>query len=131
MYDVPRSHTRVWVVGFGTVGRWVLNALDAHRERLADRYSVGFSVVGLASARGGFVHAENGLDVPAALRMAALGRPLVELPGVSHWSSAIEGLRATEADVLVEVTASRPADGEPGLAHMTDALRPGIPVVTS
>jgi homoserine dehydrogenase len=118
-------------VGFGTVGRWLLNALDAHRERLADRYGIGLSVVGLASARGGFVHAENGLDVPAVLRMAALGGPLAQLPGVSHWSSAIEGLRATEADVLVEVTSSRPADGEPGLAHMREALRRGIPVVTS
>jgi homoserine dehydrogenase len=121
----------VWVVGFGTVGRWLLNALDAHRERLADRYGIGLSVVGLASARGGFVHAENGLDVPAVLRMAALGRPLAQLPGVSHWPSAIEGLRATEADVLVEVTSSRPTDGEPGLAHMREALRRGIPVVTS
>jgi len=39
--------------------------------------------------------------------------------------------RATEADLLVEVTASPPADGEPGLAHMREAPGRGIPVVTS
>jgi homoserine dehydrogenase len=33
--------------------------------------------------------------------------------------------------VLVEVTASRSSDGEPGLAHMREALGRGIPVVTS
>jgi homoserine dehydrogenase len=40
-------------------------------------------------------------------------------------------MRATEADLLVEVTASPPADGEPGLTHMRAALQRGIPVVTS
>jgi homoserine dehydrogenase len=50
---------------------------------------------------------------------------------VRRWPSAIEGLRATDADVLVEVTASPSADGEPGLAHMREALGRGIPVVTS
>ena len=131
MDRVPRSHTRVWVVGFGTVGRWLLHALDVHRERLADHYGVGLSVVGLASAHGGFVHAEDGLDIPAVLRLGASGGSLTELPGVSYWPSAIEGLRATEADALVEVTSSRSADGEPGLTHMKEALGRGIPVVTS
>jgi homoserine dehydrogenase len=50
---------------------------------------------------------------------------------VRCWPSTIEGLRATEADVLVEVTASPSADGEPGFAHMCEALQRGIPVVTS
>jgi homoserine dehydrogenase len=43
----------------------------------------------------------------------------------------MEGLRDTDADLLVEVTASPSADGEPGFAHMREALRRGIPVVTS
>ena len=47
------------------------------------------------------------------------------------WPSTIEGLRATEADLLVEVTASPSTDGEPGLAHMREALERSIPVVTS
>jgi glyceraldehyde-3-phosphate dehydrogenase/erythrose-4-phosphate dehydrogenase len=28
---------RIWIVGFGTVGRWVVRALDSERERLAVR----------------------------------------------------------------------------------------------
>jgi homoserine dehydrogenase len=50
---------------------------------------------------------------------------------VRRWPSAIEGLRATEADLLVEVTASPSVDGEPGGAHIREALRRRIPVVTS
>ena len=65
------------------------------------------------------------------LSLASEGRSISELRGVRHWASSIEGLRATEADLLVEVTASPPADGEPGVAHIREALERHIPVVTS
>jgi homoserine dehydrogenase len=54
-----------------------------------------------------------------------------ELPCVASWSSAIDGLRDTDVDLLVEVTASPSGDGEPGVAHMREALERGVPVVTS
>jgi homoserine dehydrogenase len=117
---------RIWVVGFGTVGRWLASAIDMHAERLARQYGVGVTVVGVANARDGFVHREEGLDLPSLL-----GGSIAEHPGVRRWPSALEGLRATEADLLVEVTASPSSDGEPGFAHMREALERGIPVVTS
>jgi homoserine dehydrogenase len=122
---------RIWLVGFGTVGRWVVRALDSERERLAGKYGIGVTVVGLASARDGFIFDGDGLDLRSALGLASQGRSIAEVPGVRCWPSAIEGLRATEADLLVEVTASPSADGEPGVAHMREALRRRIPVVTS
>jgi homoserine dehydrogenase len=118
---------RIWVVGFGTVGQWLVRVLDSQAERLAAQYGAKVVVVGLANARDGFVHDESGLD----LELASRGGSIDELPGVQRWPSALEGLRATEADLLVEVTASPPADGEPGLAHMREALERAIPVVTS
>lgn len=117
---------RVWLVGFGTVGRWLARALDAHAARLANRYGVGFVVVGVANARDGFVYAEDGLD----LGLAAGADSIADLRGTRRWEKAIDGLRATEADVLVEVTQS-PPDGEPGYTHMREALERGIAVVTS
>ena len=77
------------------------------------------------------IYAGNGLDLPSALGLASEGRSIAGQPGVRCWPSAIDGLRATEADLLVEVTASPSADGEPGVAHIREALRRGIPVVTS
>jgi homoserine dehydrogenase len=118
---------RVWLVGFGTVGRWLAGTLDAQAARLANRYGVGFVVVGVANARDGFVYAADGLD----LGLAASARSIAELPGTRRWENAIDGLRATEADVLIEVTQSPAADGEPGYAHMREALERGIAVVTS
>jgi homoserine dehydrogenase len=122
---------RVAIIGFGTVGRWLASALDAHADRLASRYGVEFSVVGVATARDGFVHRADGLDLRALLAAATGGRSLVSHPGAHHWPTAIDGLRATEADVLAEVTASPPDDGEPGFTHIREALERAMPVVTS
>src|SRR5918996_1167903 len=122
---------RIWLVGFGTVGQWLARTLDAQAERLTARYGVEVTVVGVANARDGFVHAAEGLDLGSALARAGEGGSIAELPGARHWPTALEGLRATEADVLVEVTASPAADGEPGISHMREALGRGIPVVTS
>jgi homoserine dehydrogenase len=130
LVSTNRTELRIWVVGLGTVGQWLLRALDSDAERLARRYGVGFTVVGVANARDGFIHDAEGLDVSALLELIGEGRSIVDVPGVRHWRSALEGLRETEADVLVEVTGS-PADGEPGYAHMREALSRGKPVVTS
>jgi homoserine dehydrogenase len=111
---------RIWLVGTGTVGTWLAGVLGSQRERLAASYGLDAVVVGAASARGGFVYDADGLDL-ASLATAA----------PSHWASTIEGLQATGADLLVEVSASPAADGEPGVTHMREALQRRIPVVTS
>jgi len=74
---------------------------------------------------------EEGFDIRAALEGAARGDALTQLAHTARWTDALEGIRATEADVLVEVSASPAADGEPGIAHMREALGRGIAVVTS
>jgi homoserine dehydrogenase len=117
------------VVGAGTVGQWVLRALDSG---LAARYDLDPKVVGIANARDGFVYDERGLDVPRTLGLISEGRSIADQPHTRHSASAIDGLRGTDADVLVETTGS-PAtdDGEPGLSHIREALEHSIPVVTS
>ncbi len=122
---------RIWVVGLGTVGRWLLRAMHSQAARLASRHGFVPKVVGVATARHGFVYDSSGLDLQTVLEFASARRSLAELHGIRHWPSSAEGLAATDADVLVEVTASFADGGEPGVTHMRDALRRGIPVVTS
>ena len=125
------SPLRIWLVGFGAVGRWLAGALDEQAGRLASRYGCSVRIVGLANARDGFVYDANGLDLGSVRAAACSGRPVTEQRAARVWPRAIDGLRGTEADLLVEVTASPPVDGEPGLTHMREALGRGIPVVTS
>ena len=125
------NELRLWVVGFGTVGRWLVGALDSQRATLAAKYEVAPKVVGVANARDGFVYDAGGLDTQTLLGLVAGGRAITEHPGAHSWESSLEGLAATEADLLVEVSSSPRDDGEPGLAHMREALGRSIPVVTS
>jgi homoserine dehydrogenase len=125
------SPLRIWLVGFGVVGQWLARALDAQAGQLAARYGHELTVAGIGNARDGFIYHPDGLDLASILTAAAAGQPITQQPGARAWPSTIEGLRATEADLLVEVTASPSADGEPGLTHICEALRRKIPVVTS
>ena len=122
---------RIWLVGFGTVGRWLAGVLDGQAGQLTPRYGRALRVVGICNARDGFVYDADGLDLGSVLAAASSGKPITGQRGARAWPTAIDGLRETEADLLVEVTASPPADGEPGLTHMREALGRGIPVVTS
>jgi homoserine dehydrogenase len=125
------SPLRVWLIGFGTVGRWLADALDTQAQRLASRFGCAVQVVGIANARDGFVYDADGLNLSSVLAAAAAGEPITTQPGARAWPAALDGLRATEADLLVEVTASPRSDAEPGLSHIREALRRGIPVVTA
>ena len=121
---------RIWVVGTGVVGQWLLRALHSGGKGF-ESYGFAPVVVGVANARAGFVYRPDGLDIPTLLELAADGHSLGEHPGSLHWPSALEGLGATEADLLVEVSSSPGTDGEPGFAHMREALRRQVPVATS
>jgi homoserine dehydrogenase len=97
---------RIWLVGFGTVGQWLVRALDSQAERLARRFGIAVTLVGLANARDGFIYDADGIDPRSVLALASRGGSIAEQPRVA-------------------------SDGEPGLAHMREALERRIPVVTS
>jgi len=121
---------RIALVGFGTVGRWVARTVITRSGALEEHHCGPFSFVGIGNARDGYVHDADGLDVARALELAKAAAPLTELAR-EHWPTAADGLRATEADVLIEATASGAETGQPGLTHIREALERGVAVVTS
>ena len=116
---------RIWVIGLGMVGRWLLKALQAHQEALARRYGFRATVVAAANARDGFIHAADGLDLITLQRLLADGRPISEHPGADRWpppSTASGPLRRTcwsrsaQAQAMVSPgrpTCTRRSDGNP------------------
>ena len=82
---------RIWLVGFGAVGRWLGGVLDAQGGRIASRYGCAVTVVGIANARDGFVCDGRGLDLRSVLAAAEGGRPITRQRGARAWPGATEG----------------------------------------
>jgi homoserine dehydrogenase len=114
---------RLSIVGLGVVGRWVLEALQRDADRL------GIQLVAVADSRSGLVHRPAGLSM-AEILDAKRHDTLADLDEIERWPTALDGLREIDMDVLVEVSQS-PADGQPGLSHIREALGRGIAVATS
>src|SRR6266496_5670805 len=122
---------RLILVGFGVVGQGFAELLMTKHDFLKQYYGVDISLLGVANARHGFVYRQDGLHIPLLLELAAKKGPLTDYPGITHWDSALEGLQASSADILVEVTPTNLRDAEPGMSHMRVALSKGIHVVTA
>jgi homoserine dehydrogenase len=122
---------RLTLVGFGVVGQGFAELLSSKHALLEQKYDVDLKLVGVANARHGFIYRKEGLHIPTLLELAAKQRSLTEHPGIRHWNSALDGLQATGADILVEATPTNLRNAEPALSHMRTALGKGMHVVTA
>lgn len=125
------KHLRLSLVGFGVVGQSFAALLAKKRDLLRQQYDLDTTLVSVASARHGFIYRESSLSIPTLLELAGSRRPLRDHPGITHWQDALEGLQATTADVLIEVTPTNLRDAEPALSHIRAALSRGIHVITA
>ncbi len=125
------KHLRLSIVGFGVVGQGLAELLSTKQELLQQQYDLSVTLVGVANARHGFIYKEDGLDIPLLLELAAAREPITRHPNVQHWEHALEGLQATQADMLAEATGTNLRDAEPGMSHIRAALTKGMHVITA
>src|SRR5262245_10268130 len=121
---------RVSIVGFGTVGRWLAEAIDRRRAWLETECGVAVSVVSVATRRAGFINRDAGFDIRTLLELESAGRSLADYPGTRRWETALEGLAMTECDVLAEASNTNPREPEPSLSHIRQALGRRMHVIT-
>jgi homoserine dehydrogenase len=122
---------RLALLGFGTVGQWLAEALHTRAAWLQQEFGVVVTVISVATAHQGLICREHGLDLPTLLDLVATRQPLTAHPSVTHWTNVLEGLQATGGDVLAEATGATLRNGEPGLSYIRAALMQGMHVVTS
>ncbi len=125
------KHVRLSLVGFGVVGQGFAELIKMKHEYLKHQYGVDISLVGVANARHGFIYGHNGLSIAAVLQLAKEKKTLTSYAGADHWENVLDGLQASDADVLVEVTPTNLRDAEPGMSHIRAALTKGMHVVTA
>src|SRR5689334_11538817 len=122
---------RLALLGFGTVGQWLAEALHTRRAWLQHEYGVAVTLISVGTAHHGLIYRSDGLDIPTLLDLAATRQPLTAHPEVTHWTNVLEGLEATGGDVLVEATGATLRNAEPGMSYIRTALMQGMHVVTS
>src|SRR6266568_3117639 len=122
---------RLTLLGFGTVGQWLAEALHIRQAWLQQEFGVVVTVISVATAHHGLIYREDGLDIPTLLDLVATRQPLTAYPNVTHWTDILEGLQATGGDVLAEATGATLRQAEPGLSYIRSALAQGMHVITS
>jgi homoserine dehydrogenase len=131
MKPEPVRKVRLLLIGAGNVGRRFLDLLVRKDGTLRDRLGLELIVVGVADRSGAATSAE-GL-VPE--QIMALKRAGQGVAGYPTWGRpgllALEMVRSTDADLLLEASPANMKDGQPGLACIETALAKGMNVVTA
>ena len=125
------KHLRLSIIGFGVVGQGLAELIHTKREVLQHDFDVDISLIGVANSRHGFIYRAEGFDIPKLLDLAAHRLPLTQYPDVRHWEHPLQGLVASDCNVLAEATGTNLRDAEPGISHIRTALSAGMHVVTA
>ncbi len=122
---------RLLLIGAGNVGRRVLELLVRKEDLLRDRLGLQLWVVGVADTSGVAI-CPDGLDPQQIVDLKAGGQGVAAYP---RWGqggiSALDMVRAAEADLLLEASPANLRDGQPGLGCIETALSKGMHVVTA
>ena len=126
----PPPAVRIILCGFGVVGRSLAKLFESRSDDLYACYGLKPRIVGVFDS-GGAASDPSGLDLE---RLVAAKAHRGTVGGYAKGEDApAAGPRMIDdldADVLVETTSSNYADAEPGMTHITSAMRRGMHVVS-
>lgn len=127
--------SRLALIGFGTVGRGLVEILREKRDLLRNRHAYEPLVVAVSDVYHGSCHDPAGLELSRLLELVETrGSEPGALLGYSEtpceWDS-LETIANSGADAVVEVTVTNIETGEPALSHCRAALEAGAHVVTT
>lgn len=124
-------HYRLCILGFGNVGQALVQILIDKHETLKSVHGVTFSVTGVADIYGGAVD-PKGLDMKELLTAVQARRSVAHYPEKGELNiTAIEVIKSSGADILIELTPTNITDGQPALSHILHGLRKDMHIVTA
>ncbi len=121
---------RLLFLGFGTVGQGLAELLIEKEQKLRDENDLEVKVVGIGDMLKGSLYNPNGVDLKGALEKAKAGEKISDLPDAFE-GDALELIKATEADMMIEMTYTDIKTAEPATSHIRAALEKGMHITTS
>ena len=120
---------RIILCGFGVVGQSLVKLFDSRSEDLYAKYGLKPRVVGVCDSKGSAVD-PSGLEFSKLVEVKKEFGTVKNYADTKNTMSGIDMLKNLEADVLIETTASNYKDAEPGMTHITTAMKKGMHVIS-
>ncbi|RMW39927.1 MAG: homoserine dehydrogenase [Nitrosopumilus sp.] len=120
---------RIILCGFGVVGQSLVKLFESRAEDLYAKYGLKPRIVGVFDSKGSAVN-PSGLDLNKLIEVKKKFGTVRNYADTKNTMSGIDMLKNVEADVLIETTASNYKDAEPGMTHITTAMKKGMHVIS-
>ncbi len=120
---------RIILCGFGVVGQSLVKLFESRADDLYAKYGLKPRVVGVFDSKGSAVNS-SGLNFNKLIDTKKKFGTVKNYADTKNSMSGVEMLKNVEADVLIETTASNYKDAEPGMTHITTAMKKGMHVIS-
>ena len=120
---------RIILCGFGVVGQSLVKLFESRADDLYAKYGLKPRVVGVFDSKGSAVN-PSGLNFNKLIDTKKKFGTVKNYADTKNTMSGIDMLKNVEADVLIETTASNYKDAEPGMTHITTAMKKGMHVIS-
>jgi len=120
---------RIILCGFGVVGQSLVKLFVSRSEDLYAKYGLKPRVVGVFDSKGSAINS-SGLDLEKLVEVKKKFGTVKKYSKIKNNLSGIDMIKNLDADVLIETTASNYNDAEPGMSHITNAMKQGMHVIS-
>ena len=120
---------RIILCGFGVVAQSLAKLLDSRSEDLYAQYGIKPRIIGVFDSSGSAVES-SGIDLSKLIAVKKKNGGVKNYSNVKNRMSGVEMINNLDAEVLIEMTASNYKDAEPGMSHITDAIKRGMHVIS-
>lgn len=120
---------RIILCGFGVVGQSLAKLFESRSEDLYAQYGLKPRIVGVFDSKGSAVES-SGLDLNKLVETKKKNGSVKFYSNKKNNLSGLDLINNLEADVLIETTASNYKDAEPGMTHITTAMKHGMHVIS-
>jgi len=120
---------RIILCGFGVVGQNLAKLLDSRSEDLYARFGLKPRIVGVTDRKGS-AQESSGLDLSRLIEVKKKFGSVKKYGNGKNKQTGLDLINNLDADVLVETTTSNYKDAEPGMSHITSAMKQGLHVIS-
>lgn len=120
---------RIIICGFGTVAQSLAKLLVSRSDDLYAKYGTMPRIVGVFDKKGGITD-QSGLDLNRLIETKKKYGTIKQYDKSKKTHHGLDIIRDVDADVLIETTASNYRDAEPGMSHITTAMKRGMHVIS-